>query len=119
MKTILILFMTLLCANSYFAQTSPSSHDWILCDGKGNPVKSSGQNFYIVFRSSKIEMYCGKDLNTAKSNGAQKTGTYGYDRYFIWWTWSNGEESGNWTIDNNLISSQDGKAMMRDVTLFK
>ena len=119
MKMILFLMLTFSSVSVFYSQTSPSSHDWILCDGNGSPIKSSGQNFYVVFRGSRIEMYCGKDLSTAKSNGVTKSGSYGYDSNFIWWTWSDGEKSGDWVFSNNLMSSQNGKAMLRDVVLFK
>ncbi|MFN5878686.1 MAG: hypothetical protein ACK44B_07460 [Flavobacteriales bacterium] len=120
MKLLLSICLALVSVQFSFSQTNnPQAHPWILCDGNGQPVKSSGQNFYMIFELGRINMYCGKDFSTAKENGVQKYGTFSKDTNYIWWTWSNGEKSGDWVYSNNMMTSPDGKAMLRDVSLFR
>jgi hypothetical protein len=98
------------------ARNAAADHVFVMCDSDGSPVTLSGQSFYLTFYSSgQVIMLCGSDLKRAINNGATKTGTWSFSGREIWFTWSDGKRSEDWTLDSYSGNFSSGNSILRDL----
>ena len=119
MKNLLILVTVLLTfqvANAQSAKSAASNHVFGMCDSYGSPTTMSGQFFYISFYSTgKVIMLCGSDLSRAIKNGPTKTGTWSSSNGSLWFTWSDGKRSEDWTLDSYSGNFSSGNVTLKDL----
>jgi hypothetical protein len=119
MKNLMILATLLLTfqfANAQSAKSAASNHVFVMCDSYGSAVTMSGQSFYLSFYSTgKVIMLCGSDLSKAINNGATKTGTWSSSGGSLWFTWSDGKRSEDWSLDSYSGDFSSGSSILKDL----
>ena len=88
-------------------------------ESDGTPFVMYGQAVYMSFFESGVcHMMIGSDLSTAIRNGAQKRGEWQNSGGTLWWTWSDGMRSDDWSLDSYSGDFSSGNSILKDLGRF-